>query len=92
MAKKHRSIGYYLDRCRTREEQVSLAREWNDRTREMHIEIVDELKHAIDNNNLDQLRMLFAELRTLTMQNHEALDRMFIRLTSPLKKTPKADP
>lgn len=57
----------------------------------MQFEIVDELKHAIDRNDLEQLRILFAGLRALTTHNHGALDRMFIRLTSPLKKALKAD-
>lgn len=92
MTKKHRSIGYLMDRCKTREDQVRLAQEWNDHTNEMQLEILDELKRAINHNRLHEINVLLAELRTLTVQNHEALDRMFLRLTGPIKKSPPHKP
>ena len=86
VSKRRLSVGDRMKRCKTREDQLRLAREWRQEWEDSHIAIIDDLKHAIDDGDDDRMRMLFAELHTFTAQKHVALDKMFDRLTSPVKE------
>lgn len=81
MQKRSRPISHRLARARTPEKKGIILHEWADKWLCEHIDIVERLKDAIDNNNINTIRIALGELRAVTEKKHTALHNIFDSLT-----------
>lgn len=77
MKRKRRSVGDRMRSAKSPELRLDIAHAWADEWHTEYVDLVDELKYAIDSRDMDKLRMTLAALRTLTEQKHIALHRIF---------------
>ena len=77
MKRKRRSISERMRTAKSPGLRLDIAHEWADEWQAEYVDLIDALKDAIDDNNMDEVRMIFAALRTLAEHKHIALHRIF---------------
>lgn len=82
MTKRNRSISYQLSKRSAPEKKAELLHEWAYKWHREHIDIVERLKNAIDDGDINQIRINLGELRAVTNKKHDALHNIFDNILS----------
>lgn len=75
--KRSRSIKHRLERARSAETKREILHEWSDEWLGEYIDWVNELKNAIDDQDMTGIKISLAQLRKLTEDKHKALHNIF---------------
>lgn len=85
MARGRTSITERLKKSQKRETRREMAHDWAHDWEQRYIGILNKLKLAIDTNNVDDVRIIFAELKNLQETKYDALHNVMDELIHPTR-------
>lgn len=82
MARRKRSISERLKKCRSQKTRAEMLHEWATEWENEHVDLIDRLRVAIDQNDLVKIKRSFGQLRAVTQKKHDALHNIIDELLS----------
>ncbi len=79
---RKRSVSERLKKTKNSETRAEILHEWATAWENEHVDIIDRLRVAIDQNNLVNIKRSLGQLRTVTQKKHDALHNIIDKLLS----------
>lgn len=75
-----KSITLRIRAAKAAETRAEILHTWSHEWRDEHVKLVDNLKHAIDSNDMTEVIIALGQLHNLTEKKHTALHNIFDEL------------
>lgn len=79
---RKRSVSERLKKTKNSETRAEILHEWATEWENEHVDLIDRLRVAIDQNDLVKIKRSFGQLRAVTQKKHDALHNIIDELLS----------